>query len=54
MKKKTKKKVCRHDFNIEQCDFCGHSNEFCLKCEKGRCSAETKNGKPMKLRNPYI
>lgn len=48
------KKVCKHDFNIEQCFFCGHSCEMCMKCEKGRCNAEKKKGKRNILTNPYI
>lgn len=38
MRKKPKTKVCKHDFAQEQCDCCGHFAEFCLKCEKGRCT----------------
>lgn len=52
-KVKVKKVKHEHDFEIEQCQFCGHCCEMCLKCWKGRCDAETKNGKPMPLTKVY-
>ena len=45
MKKKAKKKHI-HDFGTEQCDFCGHVCEVCLKCWKGRCSEVKELTKP--------
>ena len=46
--KDKKKKKHIHNFDIEQCEFCGHTSEFCLECEKGHCSEEKK------LTNPYV
>lgn len=43
-----KKKKHKHEFSIEQCDFCGHVTEFCPECDKGRCSENKK------LINPYV
>ncbi len=41
--KKQKKKKCRHkNTDVNQCNACGHGEEYCFDCEKSRCS-KTKN-----------
>lgn len=47
MLKKLKKQVKKlpkhvHCFDIEQCDSCGHVLEYCLGCEKSRCTESPK------------
>lgn len=42
-KNKHKKKSCKHKrSDINECNACGHTEEYCFDCGKSRCSENDK------------